>query len=713
MLKKTIEKLFGNLPARKLFSLTLGLTALLATVAGATPGYAESADEENDWLQLSLNPGVQAAIDAGLVTELNQTTRPVIDEANLIDPLETWPEAYKIKELDLAQTIDDVTVTLDWIYKDTGSTTLMLTHSELPAGTRLGMPKFSYTDVYDYGGMVFPDNEIMRVSGNRIIAVAFEVANPRNPDRTTDISIDLPLIKENEPYVDPLSVFHFELNDYIVPEGQGIQLQQTGSVSYDNYEVQMRSVRVMPETSEIVVCYNALDDATSPLIPRNVILEAPALSGNEFEPTQIALLTDDSGLMDQCAQLTFPYGNSEGDASIGLTIRSIGEEEDPAQALTGEWSFYTNIPGEIVLRSQYLEQQQTAASEQPEIDPDLVSIELDWAYLDETRLDFGFHLHGLSYMPEANVLDGEVMIITASGDILDRRWGGYGTLDWSDDESGTIVGYWHIDYPDRHPSAEDLPLTVQITIDGRPRFEDSMSIGRFVQPQIAAAPGPYAGEIIIPQQLIGTFAFDLELPVYPMETRELAETSKVNNIRMRMIGIESTPAGSDITLCYQKPSSADWTFPYGEKTVDLKSETDSAAFSAYEVVYDQDFGAAYNDTAEKPEFPLVPEEGERCVRLHFDLGKTASPQKMSLTIPQLRQSPPDMIPQEELDAIRKPLKELGIEFVQILSTTGGGGGGGFEITAPEGMNDIEAYEEVQRLLGYTYDGPWVFEFELP
>jgi hypothetical protein len=75
----------------------------------------------------------------------------------------------------------------------------------------------------------------------------------------------------------------------------------------------------------------------------------------------------------------------------------------------------------------------------------------------------------------------------------------------------------------------------------------------------------------------------------------------------------------------------------------------------------------------------------------------------------LEQSAPEVIPNDQLQAVRKKLLAQGIDMDWVTSSGNGGGGGGPVInTKPAGMTDDQVMQLFNEALGYYYPGPWTF-----
>ena len=160
-----------------------------------------------------------------------------------------------------------------------------------------------------------------------------------------------------------------------------------------------------------------------------------------------------------------------------------------------------------------------------------------------------------------------------------------------------------------------------------------------------------------------------------------------------------TPSYTQVYLCFQKPSSADWI---AGQTTSLKVGDDSATQYAYSLLFDPDFGVPTQDGWSSPV------QTGRCVKIGFPVGHHNQPETMTLTIPELEQSIPEDIPDDQLQATRQELLAQGIAMDWVISSGYGGGGLPVITEKPDGMTDEEVIRRFYELLGYYYPGPWSF-----
>ncbi len=647
------------------------------------------------------SPGIQIAIESGLTTDLNLTAEPALPES--LSGSEN-PDFREIALVDGTVVHDSTSVTLKWVYKEIGRIIISAEAKNLPEGMTFGMPVFSYDRVYTYDDIVMPENKTMRVDGNHLLAIAYEVGNPKNNDRKIDIGIDIPIMKQDNLSAEAAATFHFELKDYIMPMGQGISWQQTGSVIKNGFEVQLRQIRFLEQQTHALVCYDSLAEAENWQPDGAALLQ----EGNRIAKIDSVMsLPDPAGLKDRCEWLAFPITAFDQNAMLTLLIDRFKSAADPNLQSAEEFDFYITIPTEPIFPEH---SQTTAFDETPPYDPAAVRMTLDWGYADATRLTLGYHITGLPYTPEATFLSGDIRIRNADGDEI--RPEGMGRNIWSNPENGVITGIYdlRVDWMPVPLGNPPYQLSFILGGSGESGSPDMIPFGVF-EPAHSLS----AGSIQIPDKMIGAFNFEVDLPVYPFEKPELNLESTANGIRMRLLRAEITPVSSSLYLCYQKPSDHDWMVGGSESGMPF-FEVGGVRLSSYQymLLYDEFFGGWMPRAASSELSDLAVEPDERCIKLSFGIGKTADPQTFKLMIPRLMQSRPEVVPAEKVEAIREPLKALGIEFNYSTFNSGSGGGGGFQIlTMLDGMTEMEALEQIDHALGYFHHGPWSFEFELP
>ena len=148
----------------------------------------------------------------------------------------------------------------------------------------------------------------------------------------------------------------------------------------------------------------------------------------------------------------------------------------------------------------------------------------------------------------------------------------------------------------------------------------------------------------------------------------------------------------------------------GGTSTSLQVGADKANPGAYSLIFDSQFGAGQKDS--EPGWSPPANTG-RCVKLGFPVGYHNQSESMTLTIPELEQSIPEAIPNDQLQAARQKLLARGIDMDWVTSSGNGGGGSGPVINKkPEGMTDEQVVRQFYEEMGYYYPGPWMFTEEI-
>ncbi len=258
--------------------------------------------------------GLQAVQEAGLVTDLDMTAEPTFVRST--DSPTNFPK--DVYPLTLSQTIEGITVTLDWVYVDEGRMTIALTADPLPHELLFDLPIVSI----EGAAASFSGGGMSQSSGDKGTHVLFDIYQIFQVDvvgDTIDFSLDVPLTYLNEPDQESLATFHFDLQDIPVYRGSSIPLTQTTSVTLDGVEVQLKSVRVMPSITELEVCYDfPPGDESSWYMPQPSLQidDGPEETGYAFH-----YLGENEGK--HCAKIEFRLGNAGGGDQLIFRVNSL------------------------------------------------------------------------------------------------------------------------------------------------------------------------------------------------------------------------------------------------------------------------------------------------------------------------------------------------------------------------------------------------------
>lgn len=184
------------------------------------------------------------------------------------------------------------------------------------------------------------------------------------------------------------------------------------------------------------------------------------------------------------------------------------------------------------------------------------------------------------------------------------------------------------------------------------------------------------------ESISAEFHFNFDIPVHPALTFNPKTSITANGVEILLDRIVITPAFTQIYLCYIKPTDADRMI--GSDT-ELKIDYQKIGLNTYTLLFDSNYG----DMGKGGEAGWVaPIQNGRCVKIGFPIG-SANPESITLTIPALEQSMPEVIPADELAIARKVLLAEGIDMDWEVVTYPGGGGGSGPVynKLPAGMSE--------------------------
>jgi hypothetical protein len=303
----------------------------------------------------------------------------------------------------------------------------------------------------------------------------------------------------------------------------------------------------------------------------------------------------------------------------------------------------------------------------PDVEPqtiDGVTTMIDWAYADEGRIALHYTISGLDW-PEGTYMDPMQEIQITSPSIPDL-WMGGGGNNRSVVEQGVITG-------------EVDQRLVEGALDAQKNPNVRVNVNIPVE-------GPTK---------IGTFRFKLDLPVLEGTMIEnIDQTVVANNVAMTLKSIRLTPSYMEALICFQMPSAVDWGLA-------------ASILSIGGMAYPYSSGGMMQG-AEGKSFRLT--DPERCSSIGFDIIQDESASSLTLSVPSLMASVPEVIDQQRVDRANQRLADTGIEFQYVAVDHGGN----IEVLKrPEGKTDQEIYPLIWNALGDQYEGPWEFTIPLP
>jgi len=637
-------------PRTKLVS-TL-LLVLLALAIFSTAAYA--------FYRYFLDPGLQHVNDSGMITNLDATAQPTSVVGTPV-----WGVPQPATQIGETQTQDGITLTLNWIYVNDGQQAIGFTVTRLGNGLRLGLPAVTYSGVTpeQFRGAVMQLDE----SGNGML-VTYQIVREGVKDSKVNVSIDLPVMRAAE----NISTFHFDVRDAPV-DAIGGGGGNSYAVRVNGIELRQEYLIITPAYTEARVCYPKQSNADWQL--QNVTLQFHDELNQSLQdamPVESARVVSDE-TNERCALITFPLGSVKGVTAV-ISIGALGAG---SEQISDGWQFYT------VLSNLINAQGATIATPTPTAQPplaeetigDLKAI-LDWAYADANRIAFHIHFEGW----QKDYFVNDIFMRTADGSSINSS-----------------IGY---------QPAEDDPS--RFTLDFEPMSDPGLE--------------RFGGELIVmvsnDQVNFTSFAeyhFKLDLPIYPAVVIEPIQKVSANGIEMILQRVKITPSFTYAYICFNKPTTgdfSDWQVAYANDTrsPQLKIGAGQTTMSTGMLIFDSDLG----DIGKGPEPGWVtPIKIGRCMKLGFPVGHRDKTETLTLTIPALEKSVPEVIPDADVKRAQEILKAQGI-VMTYATVTGNGGGGSTWLfpTKPAGMTDTEAYQKFIDALGYVHPGPWVFSIEI-
>ncbi len=313
-----------------------------------------------------------------------------------------------------------------------------------------------------------------------------------------------------------------------------------------------------------------------------------------------------------------------------------------------------------------------------------VTAVIDWAYADESRISMHYTISGLDW-PDGTHFDGTLVRIS-SDDAANIGYGGGG---WSNESvengvtSGSVDQYFMDGDLDAgiHPN---ISLSVDIPVDG-------------TNAMIFPTPNPDGTQeapVTMALSVIGTFHFEFTLPVYKgLKFEDLDQTVTANNVSMTLKTLVVNPSHVEALICFQMPSALDWQLTASK--VELGG-----------VEYPYSNGGLIHGGSGK-DFTL--NDAERCASIGFDAIYDESVSSVTLTIPKLVSSIPDVITKDRVEMANQRLADKGIAFDY---ESGDHGSNIVVLKRPDGATDMDIYPLIWDALADQYEGPWVFTVDL-
>ncbi|MBN2007047.1 MAG: hypothetical protein JXA21_27095 [Anaerolineae bacterium] len=602
-------------------------------------------------------PGLQYVEEAGMVTELNVTAQPTMHT-------QTPEEEEPTIQMEMEQEVNGVSVTLDRVILNESYQMLGFSVRGLPEGLSVGMPHLdfgAFNPDYSRGAglQLRADGDV--ISGDYII---YQIVRKPDYDGTdlgsTAISVDIPVLDEAR---QPVGNFHFDVPETPV-RANPIIMGNTYAIKANGVELRLEWISLDPQETRARLCADGQNwgvrSATLQIAgAEGDVINAPALQSQPASPVG-------AGGADACTEVVFPASGQDAGV-LRLTVSQLAAGD--GQTRDGAWIFNWGMLPDRITSDALPSGPPVPTAEIPRViqTANGMTATLIKAYADAEQLAFVLQIDGLpeGYAPFRSTI--------------------------RDAEGNEINAGQSMNFSKLEPGIFNVSFSPRAGIQGE-RFVGQMiaELSRSIDP---------AGEPL------ATFAFDLDLPVYQELTLKPQQVVAANGIEIRLDTIKITPSLTQIYLCFQKPGPGDWGI--GMTSI-LQIGDGQAEGGGSSVLFDDAIGTIKGSD---PDWE-IPVTGGRCILVEYPIGHHNRAETLKLTINDLEQSPPEAIPDDQVQMAREKLRREGIEMDWVQVSGPGGGGSGPVITQrPEGMDDLAIIHRFYEVLGYDYPGPW--EFEVP
>lgn len=611
------------------------------------------------------DPGLQAVSEAGMFTDIDATADPTV-----LPPLP--PDAGSATMIGLEQTQNGVTARLEWVSLLDPRQIFEVSVQGLTQGMELGMPRVRYPGVTpeQYAGAIFSLNDGQPLTGRY---VSYQLLRKNNEFGTpVDMHIEIPLLQRNEDGSTEIAQFTFDLQNVpvVVPNGWGGG--NAYAVRANGLEMRLMHTLLTPSYTEARLCYDMPTPSQNWSIKNATIQfwDAMQQGGEQVAMQGYSQVESENG--QPCADVRFPQGKTPGDQYFDILAQGL-EARGAQEKVDSAWRLQMGLVDDIQVPGA----PQPATTPTPEVQTngDLTMTLLS-AYADANRLAVTVQVEGHptdSYVG-ANLTDAEGYDINSS----------YGSS--PGDEPGVYILTF---------VPEDM----------------SHSAAQGFSPKAPLAERRFEGKLTVtvtsmPSNRETAFHFDLNVPVYPALIVEPRQKLTANDIEMHLERLKITPSYTRLYVCYNKPTPNDWAV--GASST-LKIGPDLVHSDSYMMVMDPDY-----NTGKGPEPDFTPSTRDRrCIKLGFPVGHHDQPETLTLTIPELEQSFPEVIPDDQVKKAQAELSAQGIEIDYVTFAGNGGGGGGPNIKKkPDGMTDQEVLRRFYAALDYYHPGPWTFTIKI-
>ncbi len=146
-----------------------------------------------------------------------------------------------------------------------------------------------------------------------------------------------------------------------------------------------------------------------------------------------------------------------------------------------------------------------------------ITLSIDWGYADENCFSFGYRIDGLPHPLSASRINGEVTIHDKNG--ISFAHMGSSEAVWNSGNSEGIIGFWHTNVQPEISKLGEPPFTLSISLNGlkTPMPDGPIPFAFFFNDSLTVTDTSDT----LPEETVGPFVFELDLPVYPLETHTL------------------------------------------------------------------------------------------------------------------------------------------------------------------------------------------------
>jgi DNA-binding CsgD family transcriptional regulator len=177
-------------------------------------------------------------------------------------------------------------------------------------------------------------------------------------------------------------------------------------------------------------------------------------------------------------------------------------------------------------------------------------------------------------------------------------------------------------------------------------------------------------------QIAAQFSFDFDLPIFPAKVFHPKQVVTANGVEVLLDQVTVTQTFTQIYLCFPPPSFADWNI--GSQSL---LQIDGLEATPYDLTVPFDSAIGGNRSAGSEPYWVEPVKNGRCIKSSFPIG-SSNPTSLTLTIPALEKSAPDILLTNQL------------------------------VLDYPGLSEKQAYYKYLEEHGNIYKGPWVFKVEL-